>query len=239
MNMTVKLIRKSKRFNICSLMDENESNREQGRIQQYPYQSLQLNSNFENQVYDNQSSNLSRLDNNSIGDITENLDSVYSHKLMNNNYKSITKASDDSKNRLIRYTVKREKDMKRKKQKNRGKQFTLEEDQRLLNYILRKGPKFHKFARYFPGKTTNMLKNRYYKSLRFKWDQVLGNQYQHLNPSSEELIPIMAQESSPFMFDELIQLKLFPEAEDLLSNFIGNLSQTFSDIHASFPSDNN
>ncbi|CAD8146136.1 unnamed protein product [Paramecium pentaurelia] len=239
MNMTVKLIRKSKRFNFCSLIDEEESNKEQGRLQKQHKQSLQLNSNFENQVYDNYSSNMNSLDNNLIGDITENLDSVYSHKLMNKNHQQITKATNDSKNKLIRYTVKRDKDTKRKKQKNRGKQFSLEEDQRLLNYILKKGPKFYKFSRYFPGKTTNMLKNRYYKSLRFKWDQVLGNQYQYLNPQSEELIPIMGQESSAFMFDELIQLNLFPEAEDLLSNFIGNLSQAFSDIYASFPLENN
>ncbi|CAD8137832.1 unnamed protein product [Paramecium pentaurelia] len=239
MNMTVKLIRKSKKQNIYSLFNENESNKEQRRLQQIPNQTNQLKQNDENLVNDKDSSLQSSQDNNSVGDITENFESVYSHKLMNKNHQQITKATNDSKNNLIRYTVKREKNIKRKKQKNRGKQFSFEEDQRLLIYILKKGPKFHKFARYFPGKSTNMLKNRYYKSLRFQWDQVLGNQYQHMNAPSEEMIPIIEQESPIYMFDDLIQLRLFPEAEDLMSNFIGNLSQTFSDLHASFPLEDN
>ncbi|CAK78746.1 unnamed protein product (macronuclear) [Paramecium tetraurelia] len=237
MNMTVKLIRKSKKQYIHSLKHGNESNKEQSGLQQLPNESFQSKQNVENLVYDNDSSLQSSSYNNSVGDITENFESVYSHKLMNKNHQQITKASNDSKNKQIRYTVKREKDMKRKKQKNRGKQFSQEEDQRLLNYILKKGPKFHKFARYFPGKSTNMLKNRYYKSLRFEWDQVLGSQYSYMNAPSEEITPIIQQESPVFMFDELIQLRLFPEAEDLMSNFIGNLSQTFNDLHSSFPSE--
>ncbi|CAD8135344.1 unnamed protein product [Paramecium octaurelia] len=239
MNMTVKLIRKSKKQYIHSLKHDNESNKEQCGLQLLSDDAFQSKQNVENLVYDNDSSPQSSSFNNSVGDITENFESVYSHKLMNKNHQQITKASNDSKNKLIRYTVKREKDMKRKKQKNRGKQFSQEEDQRLLNYILKKGPKFHKFARYFPGKSTNMLKNRYYKSLRFVWDQVLGSQYSYMNAPSEEITPIIEQESPIFMFDELIQLRLFPEAEDLMSNFIGNLSQTFNDLHSSFPSEDN
>ncbi|CAD8047099.1 unnamed protein product [Paramecium sonneborni] len=239
MNMTVKLIRKSKKYNLCNKTDKDQSNNDQRRNQQQANCSHKPNSNCENQMNDVNSSLMSSQDHSSVGDITENLDGVYSHKLKIKNDQWLTKASKESRNKLIRYTVKREKDLKRKKQKNRAKEFSLEEDQRLLNYVLKRGPKFHKFSRYFPGKTTNMLKNRYYKSLRFIWDQVLGNEYQNLNEASEELIPQINQESYMPMFDELIQLKLFPEAEDLLSNFIGTLSQTFSEIQASFIEDYN
>ncbi|CAD8046083.1 unnamed protein product [Paramecium sonneborni] len=180
MNMTVKLIRKSKKYNICTKIDKDKSSKQQRRIQQQLNQSHKPNSNFQNSICDINSSVISSQDPN-FGDITENLDGVYSHQLMNKNDQKITKASNDSKNKLIRYSTKRKKDLKRKKQRNRGKQFTLEEDKRLLSYILKKGPKFHKFSRYFPGKTTNVLKNRYYKSLRFIWDQILGKIYTYDN----------------------------------------------------------
>lgn len=42
-----------------------------------------------------------------------------------------------------------------------------------------------------------------------------------------------------YLFEELIELRLFPEAEDLMSNFIGNLSETFSDLHGGFPPEDN
>ncbi len=29
------------------------------------------------------------------------------------------------------------------------------------------GPNFNKIVKYFPGKTMNMIKNRYYKKLRY------------------------------------------------------------------------
>ncbi|CAD8149273.1 unnamed protein product [Paramecium octaurelia] len=44
--------------------------------------------------------------------------------------------------------------------------FYPEEDRILLLLVKKLGPKFSKITKYFPGKTMNMLKNRYYKNLK-------------------------------------------------------------------------
>jgi hypothetical protein len=44
--------------------------------------------------------------------------------------------------------------------------FSPEEDRILVLLVKKLGPKFQKITKYFPGKTMNMLKNRYYKSLK-------------------------------------------------------------------------
>ncbi|CAK78740.1 unnamed protein product (macronuclear) [Paramecium tetraurelia] len=59
--------------------------------------------------------------------------------------------------------------------------FSPQEDQSILLYVLHFGPKFMKIAKFFPTKTINMVKNRYYKMLRYKWDSVLGESYAYLN----------------------------------------------------------
>lgn len=46
--------------------------------------------------------------------------------------------------------------------------FTTEEDRILIILVKKLGPNFSKISKYFPAKTVNMLKNRYYKHLRFK-----------------------------------------------------------------------
>ncbi|KAM3136849.1 hypothetical protein pb186bvf_011108 [Paramecium bursaria] len=55
--------------------------------------------------------------------------------------------------------------------------FSFEEDSKILNQVLRLGPKFYKIAKLFPGKTVSMVKNRYYKYLRFRWEDILGSEY--------------------------------------------------------------
>lgn len=44
--------------------------------------------------------------------------------------------------------------------------FSSEEDEFLLLLIKELGPRFEKITKYFPGKTLNMIKNRYYSKLR-------------------------------------------------------------------------
>ncbi|CAD8154213.1 unnamed protein product [Paramecium pentaurelia] len=58
--------------------------------------------------------------------------------------------------------------------------FTPEEDRILLLLVKKLGPKFQKITKYFPGKTMNMLKNRYYKSLKNSEASIipLNNKYQ-------------------------------------------------------------
>ncbi|CAD8153636.1 unnamed protein product [Paramecium octaurelia] len=58
-----------------------------------------------------------------------------------------------------------------------GQQFSLEEDRLILELVLNFGPKFQKIHKHFPGKTLAMVKNRYYKYLRYRWEV--------LNPSAK------------------------------------------------------
>ncbi|CAK69727.1 unnamed protein product (macronuclear) [Paramecium tetraurelia] len=60
--------------------------------------------------------------------------------------------------------------------KKSGKKFSLEDDKRILQLVLNNGPKFQRIHRHFHGKTLAMVKNRYYKYLRFRWE-ILGQQY--------------------------------------------------------------
>ncbi|CAK87589.1 unnamed protein product (macronuclear) [Paramecium tetraurelia] len=60
--------------------------------------------------------------------------------------------------------------------KKSGQKFSLEEDKRILQLVHKNGPKFQKIHRHFHGKTLAMVKNRYYKYLRFRWE-ILGQYY--------------------------------------------------------------
>ncbi|CAD8126161.1 unnamed protein product [Paramecium sonneborni] len=64
--------------------------------------------------------------------------------------------------------------------------FNLNEDQKILRLVLLIGPKFKKIAKQIPGKSINNIKNRYYRNLRYRWDEILGNQYTHLNQQQEK-----------------------------------------------------
>ncbi|KAM3142129.1 hypothetical protein pb186bvf_005783 [Paramecium bursaria] len=60
-------------------------------------------------------------------------------------------------------------------------QFTFDEDVKILHFVLKQGPKFHKICKRFNGKTMSVVKNRYYKNLRFRWSEILGSDYAHLD----------------------------------------------------------
>ncbi|CAD8159596.1 unnamed protein product (macronuclear) [Paramecium tetraurelia] len=51
-----------------------------------------------------------------------------------------------------------------------GQKFTPEEDRLILELVQSIGPKFQKIHKHFPGKTLAMVKNRYYKYLRYRWE---------------------------------------------------------------------
>ncbi|KAM3142126.1 hypothetical protein pb186bvf_005780 [Paramecium bursaria] len=91
--------------------------------------------------------------------------------------------SDDTilkKPKRIKYNYSQKK-RKPKTSERKCFKFSQDEDERLLNLVLNTGPKFQKIAKYFPGKTLSMVKNRFYKYLRYHWDKVLGEQYSSLN----------------------------------------------------------
>ncbi|CAD8132086.1 unnamed protein product [Paramecium pentaurelia] len=193
-----------------------------------------VNTNSEIFVYDHKYFTPSNDQPNYVCDITENEDSVYSQQFMMDQDNQINQTPQQEKIKLIRYSTKKNKENKKRKYKNRTKTFSKEEDQRLLNYILKKGPKFHKFSRYFPGKTTNMLKNRYYKQLRFVWDDILGIQYHHLNFISKEQTSRTEKSIDQINIEEIEELQLFPEVEGVLFKFLDCLSTTFNNIHTNF-----
>ncbi|CAD8207650.1 unnamed protein product [Paramecium octaurelia] len=53
--------------------------------------------------------------------------------------------------------------------------FSYLEDKRILELVIQLGPNFNKIVKYFPGKTMNMIKNRYYKKLRYNKDEYLSD----------------------------------------------------------------
>ncbi|CAD8210063.1 unnamed protein product [Paramecium pentaurelia] len=76
---------------------------------------------------------------------------------------------------------------KRINRKHQPIPFNYLEDRQILLQVLELGPKFYKIAKNFPGRTLSMVKNRYYKTLRFQWDVILGQAYGHLNAQTGEI----------------------------------------------------
>ncbi|CAD8193402.1 unnamed protein product [Paramecium octaurelia] len=72
------------------------------------------------------------------------------------------------------------------KPKSNAHPFSNVEDKRILELVLKIGPKFYKISKSFPGKSVSMVKNRYYKYLRYRWDQVMGSEYSHMNSLPED-----------------------------------------------------
>jgi hypothetical protein len=60
------------------------------------------------------------------------------------------------------------------KPKSNAHPFSNTEDRRIMELVLSIGPKFYKISKSFPGKSVSMVKNRYYKYLRYRWDVVMG-----------------------------------------------------------------
>ncbi|CAD8108226.1 unnamed protein product [Paramecium sonneborni] len=61
-----------------------------------------------------------------------------------------------------------------KKIKLNDLRFSLSEDKKILELVQQVGPNFNNIVKYFPGKTMNMIKNRYYKKLRYIKDDYLN-----------------------------------------------------------------
>ncbi|CAD8211772.1 unnamed protein product [Paramecium pentaurelia] len=64
--------------------------------------------------------------------------------------------------------------------------FTKDEDKDILKYVIQYGPNFNKIVKYFPGKTMNMIKNRYYKKLRYlKSELEVDNEFDSISNNSK------------------------------------------------------
>ncbi|CAK82559.1 unnamed protein product (macronuclear) [Paramecium tetraurelia] len=62
------------------------------------------------------------------------------------------------------------------KRRINDQRFTFQEDKRILELVQQVGPNFNKIVKSFPGKTMNMIKNRYYKKLRYIKDNIQNDQ---------------------------------------------------------------
>ncbi|CAD8077333.1 unnamed protein product [Paramecium sonneborni] len=64
------------------------------------------------------------------------------------------------------------------KKRINDQRFTFQEDKRILELVQQVGPNFNKIVKSFPGKTMNMIKNRYYKRLRYIKEDLQKDQEQ-------------------------------------------------------------
>ncbi|CAD8072271.1 unnamed protein product [Paramecium primaurelia] len=97
-------------------------------------------------------------------------------------------------------SVSRKKSIKNKKKKRQGRKsrdFTIQEDQKLLGFVLMFGPKFKTIQRKMSGRPLNILKNRYYRDLRYRWDEILGEEYAYLNEKKVDLTMDEIWKTSP------------------------------------------
>ncbi|CAK84126.1 unnamed protein product (macronuclear) [Paramecium tetraurelia] len=93
--------------------------------------------------------------------------------------------------------------------KKSSQKFTLEEDKLILQLVLNVGPKFQKIHKHFPGKTLAMVKNRYYKYLRYRWE-ILGQNYKHLSLPQDSYENLCEQQ-------KIISDQLEEEKSDLIA----------------------
>ncbi|CAD8124821.1 unnamed protein product [Paramecium sonneborni] len=97
---------------------------------------------------------------------------------------------------------------------NNNTPFNFSEDQKILSLVLEHGPKFSVVSKYFIDRNQNAIKNRYYKNLRFRWDQVLGSDFSHLNSRKND--SVQGQDITQ-MIEEM---NFYPEVTNILSKFI-------------------
>ncbi|CAD8155954.1 unnamed protein product [Paramecium pentaurelia] len=64
--------------------------------------------------------------------------------------------------------------------------FTFQEDKLILELVQQVGPNFNKIVKSFPGKTMNMIKNRYYKRLRYIKEDLQNGQEQRKKQSKHK-----------------------------------------------------
>ncbi|CAD8078072.1 unnamed protein product [Paramecium sonneborni] len=72
------------------------------------------------------------------------------------------------------------------KKRINDQRFTYQEDKRILELVQQVGPNFNKIVKSFPGKTMNMIKNRYYKRLRYIKEDFQNNQEQIKKQSKQK-----------------------------------------------------
>ncbi|CAD8076548.1 unnamed protein product [Paramecium sonneborni] len=118
-----------------------------------------------------------------------------------------------------------------KKKNKRVKEFHYEEDIKLLNLLHQHGRQFSKIVKQFPRRTINMLKNRYYKNLRYRWEELLGIEYTEndIEQKTENQLDVTYQNNQLLNHQDLINMipnsYSCPIICGMLSQFITKMDQ--------------
>ncbi|CAD8102119.1 unnamed protein product [Paramecium primaurelia] len=161
---------------------------------------------------------------------------IFKSKQIRQRRKTIQYGQKDRSSAIYKYLKEKQKAFLDYKPRAQISQFSAEEDRILILLVKKLGPKFNKITRYFSGKTVNMIKNRYYKSLRYiesqeipkeieeellsnKNDQrIIGRKILNLWPQHKQMSSVI--ENSP----------LFPEAKEILHTFLSSFQQLISNM---------
>ncbi|CAD8073083.1 unnamed protein product [Paramecium primaurelia] len=161
-------------------------------------------------------------------------DGIFKSKQFRQRRKTIQYGQKDRSSAIYKYIKEKQKAFLDYKPRAQISQFSAEEDRILILLVKKLGPKFNKITRYFSGKTVNMIKNRYYKSLRYIESQeipkeieeellsnknesrIIGRKILNLWPQHKQMSSVI--ENSP----------LFPEAKEILHTFLSSFQQLIS-----------
>ncbi|CAD8112925.1 unnamed protein product [Paramecium primaurelia] len=141
--------------------------------------------------------------------------SIVEPSIQYNNHQNMTINQEDYR------SLQRKSNMKNQKKKRQGRKsrnFTIQEDQKLLGFILKYGPKFKLIQRKMSGRPLNILKNRYYRDLRYRWDEVLGTEFIHLNEKKVDMVTDEIWKNSP----------LDPDLSKIMMNMVTKLQNVIT-----------
>ncbi|CAD8046101.1 unnamed protein product [Paramecium sonneborni] len=123
------------------------------------------------------------------------------------------------------HTKKRKKVNKKKLIFEKHTPFTIEEDEKILNLVIEHGPRFQIISQFFLDRSQNAVKNRYYKFLRYNWDLILGDHYQHLNYINED--ENAQHQINQDLTNFLESMNFYPEVTNIIRNFITQVDNHF------------
>ncbi|CAD8121928.1 unnamed protein product [Paramecium sonneborni] len=161
-------------------------------------------------------------DNNTQSTLTElsndlSQDSILVEPSMLKKYDNLVMFDDEDQRSVLRkMSIKKQ---KKKRQGRKSRDFTIQEDQRLLGLVLMFGPKFKTIQRKMSGRPLNILKNRYYRELRYKWDEIMGKEYAHLNEKKPDLTLDSIWKNSPLHSDlQNIMMNMVTQFQNVIKN---------------------
>ncbi|CAD8054320.1 unnamed protein product [Paramecium sonneborni] len=118
-----------------------------------------------------------------------------------------------------------------KKKVKRIKEFQYEEDIRLLNLVHEHGRQFSRIVKQFPKRTVSMLKNRYYKNLRYRWEELLGIEYTENEDEQKTLNQVEVSYTDNQFVNQQDLINMIPNSYScpiicgMLSQFITKMDQ--------------